>query len=151
MLTLVQYPANTEVHDVQLVWDETEDKFYEYTHPFSHQLEEDEEEWEGFSEVSQSHAQAEVIAHLSNMFGWMKSNALQAGLVVTDQIKLYSRYEYKGEGQGDGGTDFHWFSVVEVDGNPESPFYSHDDDHAGSARHFVGGLIAPDFKEVVST
>lgn len=149
MLTLVQYPANTEVHDTQLVWDETINKFYERTCPFPHQLEEDKEEWQGLAEVSQFHAQAEVIAHLLNMFDWMKDNARQSGLVVTDKIKVYSRHEYKGEGQGDDGTDFHYFSVVEVEGNSESPFYFHDDNHADSARQFVR-LIAPDFKEAVN-
>jgi hypothetical protein len=143
-IVLVQYPASGEVYDVALVWD-GRNKFFERVRPSSHQLEEDEDEWESFHEVERSHAQAEVIIHQSNMFDWMKSNAQKAGLVVTNQIKAYSNYEYKGEKQGDDDTDFHYYSVVAVERNSESPFYFHDSDHARSARHFVS-LIASDFE-----
>lgn len=137
MKVLVQYPASSEIADVQLAWDETLGKFFELSSPFDH--DEDSAGEVSQDEVSRDHAQAEVLARQDSMFPWMKENAAAAGLVVTPAIQLWSSTEYIEESDS-----FRYFSTVTVEGNTESPFIFESENHASDAREFAA-LISADF------
>ena len=136
MLKILDYPDNTEaVYEVCIFWDKFNNKFF-----LRYLLErKSSSREERLDEISFDEAQVEVINHRDQI---EEDSAIAAGLKLpATKIKAYTNYEFVGEGKGDDGLNFHWYSVVEIEKNSESPFYFHSPSHDTDARKFILSIL----------